>query len=78
MNIASGHLVHDSHKHFWHLCSGSVSLMQVMISCQVLGDRKFEFNFYNCKEKKKVLCEVPTDMEKITKRKKKKNKKKTG
>ena len=51
--------------------------MQVMISCQVLGDRKFEFNFYNCKEKKKVLCEVPTDMEKITKRKKK-NKKKTG
>ena len=24
---------------------------------------KFEFNFYNCKKRKNVLCEVPTDME---------------
>ena len=44
------------------------SLTQASIPCQILGRGKFEFNFYNCKEKKKVLCEVPTDMEKMSKK----------
>ena len=55
-----------------------------MYSFQILGEKEhgeFEFNFYNCKEKKKVLCEVPTDMEKKqgkSKTGKKKRPRKTG
>ena len=37
------------------------------MSFQMVRRGKFAFNFYNCHERMKVLCEIPTDMEKIGK-----------